>query len=527
MKNVMLCLLALCLALAAGCQREVAEEGVVAKVNGRPIYLRQLEAKYDLMHLGWTGGVMPSVNRLKQDYGEMLSELIIQELVFQVLEEKHMPVTEEELDEAEQAIRADYPEGVFEQRLVEEYIDYEDWREQLRAHVALAKFMREILRPRIHLEYQEAEAYYKDHTDEFLLPARVHFLLFMGPSEDMVSQAGTLYRAVGDKDQVLGEFEPVSIQDLNMRTDRLPEAWNNALADLSPGDASSPSATQGGYEALVLLERIPEHMLDPSQAYPLVERILMDQKLHEAFVEWLEQEVADSQILVSTHLLPGNEEGEEDEEVADEAFTPEEPEYDYSEGMGRLFVEVDPSNATIRIMNIRPSFEQGMELEEGEYILNAELDGYARYEESIYVYSGQDTMTTVFLELEGGAGADDGAVEDVDGAPAEDAADAGESGDALDAGDDGSGAAPEQAPPGMGRLYVDTDPDDAQVRVLNIAPRYHQGIELVPGQYVVDVQREGYEGQVVNVTVGADGDTRITVTLTPSGEDAPQGDAPQ
>lgn len=516
--RILLLLGALLLAFAAGCENEVMEEGVVAKVNGHPILLEQLEAKYDLVHLGWTGGITPSVNRLKQEYGDILSELIIQELVFQVLDEKNIPVSEDEVDEAEAAIRADYPEGVFEQILIEEYIDYGVWRSQLRAYVAQEKFMREILRPRIRLEYQEAEAYYKEHQDEFFLPARVHFLLLMGPSEDMVNEAAMLYQAVGDTEQVLAEHEQISIQDMNMRRDRLPDSWNNALTDLTLGDASQPQATQGGYESLVLLERIPEQVLDPSQAYPLVERILMEQKLHQAFVEWLEQEIADSEILVSTHLLHPDEEDEE-EEVVQDYFAEDEPLYDYTEGMGRLFVETDPDNATVRIMNIRPAFEQGMELEEGEYVINVELDGYNRYEETVYVYPEQDSMITVFLEPEDGL-ADTQTMEDVEGSTDQEGVE-------IPVDENAAEETPvEQAAEGMGRLYVDTDPADVQIRVLNIAPRFHQGIELVPGEYVVDVQKEGYATQVVNVTVAGEGDTRIQVTLAPEGGEPPADPPP-
>ncbi|THB69928.1 MAG: hypothetical protein D6E12_03680 [Desulfovibrio sp.] len=524
MKKILFLALALVIGLC-GCGTEVLEEGVVAKVNGRPIYLNQLEAKYDLVHLGWTGGITPSVARLKREYGQILSELIIQELVFQVLEEKRMPVTEEEVDEAEALIRADYPEGVFEELLIEEYIDYGVWRQQLRAFVAQQKFMREILRPRIRVESEEADEYYRQHLDEFFLPARVHFLLIMGPDEDMVAEAALLYRAVGDVDKVHEQMDQVSFQDLNMRRDRLPESWNNALLHLPMGDVSSPTPSQGGFEALLLLERIPEQTLDPPQAYPIVEAILMEQKIDQAFIDWLEQEIEDSEILVSAHLRPTEEDLQELAEIEQESFTDDTLVYDYGEGMGRLFVNPEPQNATIKIMNIRPRFVQGIELEEGEYIISVELEGYTRWEESTYVYAGQDTILDVPLDTDGdqpGDGDDAEMGEDQDGA-ADAAAEAAESeaeepeGEANYEGE--SATAPEEAEPGMGRLYVDTTPEECQIRVLNIAPRFHQGIELVPGEYVVDVQHDGYATQVVTVTVDGDGDTRVEVVLEAEGQE--------
>ena len=47
--------------------------------------------------------------------------------------------------------------------------------------------------------------------------------------------------------------------------------------------------------------------------------------------------------------------------------------------------------------------------------------------------------------------------------------------------------------PSKGRLYVDTEPEGARVRVLNIEPKYSRGMELDPGRYHIEVSAEGYE----------------------------------
>ena len=42
------------------------------------------------------------------------------------------------------------------------------------------------------------------------------------------------------------------------------------------------------------------------------------------------------------------------------------------------------------------------------------------------------------------------------------------------------------------RLFVDTEPENAQVRILNINPRFYQGMELDPGHYHIEVSSNGY-----------------------------------
>jgi len=296
-------------AFMAGCSQEASEVGVVARVNGQPILLSQVEAKYDLSHLGWSGSVSPTLGKLKDDYSRILSELIAQELIFQVLEEKGFSVTEDELLHAEALVRADYPQGMFEQVLVEEYIDLNVWREQLRAHLAYEKFLEKILRPRITVTAEEAEAYYQENLEAFNMPARVVFVLLTGPDPETLRQAVGLYQQEEDIKAVSRAFEGVRAQEIKVLQSRLTQKWSRALAGIPEGQATAPLEAQDGYEALVLLERRPEQQLAPAEAYPLVEKILLERKLQAAFAQWLEKELADADIFVSQRLL-AEEEGD-------------------------------------------------------------------------------------------------------------------------------------------------------------------------------------------------------------------------
>ena len=49
--------------------------------------------------------------------------------------------------------------------------------------------------------------------------------------------------------------------------------------------------------------------------------------------------------------------------------------------------------------------------------------------------------------------------------------------------------------PETGQLFVKTDPEGARVRVLNIQPRFSQGIELDPGRYHLEASAAGYEAK--------------------------------
>lgn len=67
--------------------------------------------------------------------------------------------------------------------------------------------------------------------------------------------------------------------------------------------------------------------------------------------------------------------------------------------------------------------------------------------------------------------------------------------------------------PANGRLFVETEPEDARVRILNIGPRFYQGMELEPGRYHVEVSATGYETSKQWVDLGASEDKYIDITL--------------
>ncbi|MBU1004137.1 MAG: peptidylprolyl isomerase [Proteobacteria bacterium] len=284
-----------------GCHGDQEENGIVARVNGRPITLEQLQLKYDFKKLSFAAETV-GVVALKKDYGGILTDLIVQELVTQELETLGFSVTDDEVAAAESVIRADYPEGAFEEVLVEEYLDLQYWRQELRNRLAMEKFFNEVLRPDITIGYEEAEAYYKTHIQEFYLPLRLRFQLVSGPSREAVQNALNLYRKGESLESLQGRFDRLVIREIRLREDRLTVNWKNALKGLGVGEASSVISGENGFEALVFSERIPAKVLDPSQAYPVVERVLLDQKLRESFDSWLQEALAVAVIKVSPHL---------------------------------------------------------------------------------------------------------------------------------------------------------------------------------------------------------------------------------
>jgi hypothetical protein len=125
---------------------------------------------------------------------------------------------------------------------------------------------------------------------------------------------------------------------------------------------------------------------------------------------------------------------------------------------GRIFVETIPENATVNILNIDEPFQQGMALKPGEYHLKVSSEGYEPQDRLIELGPGEEKPITFELERKA---------------------------------------------PNVARLFVITIPEDAAVRILNIEQKFSQGMELLPGNYHVEVAAEGYRTERRWIELGA------------------------
>jgi hypothetical protein len=293
-------MLALLLAVS-GCGQGESQPGVVARINGDPIYLSELKSGYDLHYMDWSSSNDFDVESLRSEYGAVLGDMILQILIQQTLIQEGLAVTNEDVAKAEATIRADYPPEVFEQTLLEEYIDIEQWRKWLRARLSMEKFVQEYLRPNIVISYEAAREYYQEHIADFLVPERFVFTLFEGKERETLVAASHAYQKNGTVEHE-ERFSGVQIHELDVPSNALSPTWSDLLAPLAPGQSSKILAGKSGMTLLCLKKREPETILSPLAAYPAIEKILMDTELKNAFADWLKR-VSSSAAIEVTPLL--------------------------------------------------------------------------------------------------------------------------------------------------------------------------------------------------------------------------------
>ncbi len=154
-------------------------------------------------------------------------------------------------------------------------------------------------------------------------------------------------------------------------------------------------------------------------------------------------------------------------EPTGEAPAEDQPQAQESADSGHLFVQADPSDAIIRILRIKPVFKQGIALDPGTYLVEVSKEGYSTKKREVTIQKGQDTKVEIALFLKSD----------------------------------------------MGKLYVNTDPMDAEVRLPHIKPKYEPGMELSPGDYTVEITKEGFKTVSTELKIEDGKIKRLNVTL--------------
>ncbi|WP_462324325.1 peptidylprolyl isomerase [Desulfoplanes sp.] len=288
-----------------GCSSDPpSSRGVVARVNAEPIYLSQVQAVHDLHFMDWSLDNDFKVHSLQDEYGAVLADFVLHRLIRQTLIREGLQITEKDVDREERIVRSDYPdEETFEQALVEDYIDLDQWRRCIRARLSTQAFIQDYLRPKVSISYEAAREYYREHIADYVIPERFVFTVFLGMDREGLGTVLEEYRAQGDAFSG-PSVEGVEVHEMEVARNGLSPFWSDALADLEPGRASGIISDKQRLVVLYLHERLSPSYLAPSKAYRLVEEMLVEQELRGAFRDWLRDELATATIEVSTSMVP-------------------------------------------------------------------------------------------------------------------------------------------------------------------------------------------------------------------------------
>ena len=297
-------LVTLCLLLPAACTDTSSMPGDIASVNGEGISFREVEARRVNQFTGLSPqGKTFNDESLQEQYRYIVQQIAEELIICQFMEKKDMSLDPGVLEAEEKTIRDDYPDGSFEDMLVSDGINIDLWRESLRRRLMINLFLTQVLRPEITITSEEVQQYYTEHSSEFVIPEQWHFMQITGLDKKEVESARNNFLASKNATAVQKEF-PVTMHDIRMGKDRLPDAVNKELAPLAPWKSAPVKPFENEFRVFVLMEKVPSTMLDAAEMYKRVEQALAEDKLQSVYADWMSKRLLKADIRLAPALLP-------------------------------------------------------------------------------------------------------------------------------------------------------------------------------------------------------------------------------
>lgn len=287
------------------------EESILAKVNGEVVTLEEVEKLYDMrnVHLNTPA---PDVERVQKEYAEILYERIKQILVAQELKKRNVTVDADEVTAFENTIKKSYGDILengqsFEAYLAEYGIDYKEWIKQVQAQLENDKLHSLLLKeisPTTEETIQYAEKIKEQQQKDF---SKIKFYKLMGSQnllyeiqKDTTFSKGNIEKNGFSNIDFIRHFEEKGalVYEALFDSDNVPDEYKPILTAMNINAFSAVHHEENTDYILYLAERKTPKEDDAVDLYLLAEEGLLQEKLPQAFADWLGTAIKDSDIYV-------------------------------------------------------------------------------------------------------------------------------------------------------------------------------------------------------------------------------------
>jgi parvulin-like peptidyl-prolyl isomerase len=259
-------LVTVALAATAHAGERMVVEGIVARVNDRIVTLTDFQERLR-EELAQRPQELTAEERERFIDG-LLSSIVEELVLLERAEEKRLTVDEDEVDRSIAGLREQNKlegDAEFEAALQQSGMTVDALRERYRQMMLLQRVVQSEVRA-LELPAEEIRRAYERDKERFAVPAKVRLeqlYVPVGEGEDptvVESRVVGLIERVREGSDLTAEatLAGVSVEDLGaIPLEDLRPELRGQLEAMEPGEISAPIATAGGFQVLILKERIP------------------------------------------------------------------------------------------------------------------------------------------------------------------------------------------------------------------------------------------------------------------------------
>ena len=162
-KLAQLSLLLLCFMAMFGCadsESDVEDQWLV-RVGNRSVSLLEFNEAFEIAKTSYAHQIRNKPDDLRKAQKRLLSQMTIELIVLERAQELGIELPQAEVERKVAEIKSDYPEGAFEETLLEVAVSYETWVRQLKTRWLMEKVIDKELDDKIVITSEDVASYYE------------------------------------------------------------------------------------------------------------------------------------------------------------------------------------------------------------------------------------------------------------------------------------------------------------------------------------------------------------------------------
>lgn len=275
------CLLSLIVLL--GCTNQFRPTDTVARVNGEAITVKDFRSLHEILKPKELSQATKESGQVKN---LVLKTLVRRLVILTEAKRKSISVSESELEEAVAKYKQGYTSEIFHENLLEQMVDENEWKEQIRQNLLIAKIFDAAEVPKPTLKMEDALSFYERNPMIFHQTAQataLHIVVAERSKAEEIRKA--LMKNPKDFLTLARKFStgPEAQEEAKIRVSKgaLPIELDRVLFE-SPIGAFSPIVQSVyGFHIVRVMERTPEMNKDFEQAKSeIMKRLQFEQRMN-------------------------------------------------------------------------------------------------------------------------------------------------------------------------------------------------------------------------------------------------------
>ena len=139
------------------------EDEYLIRLGNRSVTVIEFNEAFEIAKIAHPHQIRNNPDELKKAQLRLINQMVIEMMVLERAQELGIELSEAEVEKAVAEIKSDYPEGVFEETMLEVAVSYETWVQRLKTRLIMEKVIDKELKNNIVITPEDISVYYEEN----------------------------------------------------------------------------------------------------------------------------------------------------------------------------------------------------------------------------------------------------------------------------------------------------------------------------------------------------------------------------